>query len=194
MIELDYLMGEDASPSETEMASIQNEGLNEIDALIQDLELVPVAVEEPFQEHFRQKITMTGIGTLLEECGYNYESFEDCFRLKLGMDDWFYYLDYSQLPLVTFEAGFTYKAVDPDVASYRQAAAVVMDRTEMVKVTVNSGLIHLTLTARHEDLESFRSNLEWYLEEIGKSARLLKETRDALLLEKYYGGGRRKCS
>ncbi len=69
-----------------------------------------------------------------------------------------------------------------------------MDRTEMVKVTVNSGLIHLTLTARHEDLESFRSNLEWYLEEIGKSARLLKETRDALLLEKYYGGGRRKCS
>ena len=64
----------------------------------------------------------------------------------------------------------------------------------MVKVTVSSGLIHLTLTARHEDLESFRSNLEWYLEEIGKSARLLKETRDALLMEKYYGESRRKCS
>ena len=193
MIELDYLMGED-SPSEQEMASLQEHELDEIEALIQDLELVPVAVEEPFQEHFRQKITMTGIGALLEECSYNYESFEDCFRLKLGMDDWFYYLDYSQLPLITFEAGFTYKAVDPDVALYRQAAAVVMDRTKMVKVTVSCGLIHLTLTARHEDLESFRSNLEWYLEEIGKTTRLLKETRDALLLEKYYGESRRKCS
>ena len=193
MIELDYLIGDD-SPSEQEMASLQESGLDEVEALIQDLELVPVAAEEQFQEHFRQKLTMTGIGTLLEECGYNYESFEDCFRLKLGMDDWFYYLDYSHLPLVMFEAGFTYKAVDPDVPLYRQAAAVVMDRTEMVKVTVGGGLIHLTLTARHEDLESFRSNLEWYLEEIGKSARLLKETRDALLLEKYYGGGRRKSS
>lgn len=194
MVELDYLMGEEASPSETEMASIQNQSQNEIDALIQDLELVPVAAGEPFIEHFRQKLTMTEIGTLLKECGCHYESFEGCFRVELGKDDWFYYLDYSQLPLVTFEAGFTYKAVDPDVTLYRQAAAVVMDRTEMVKVTVSSGLIHLTLTARHEDLESFRSNLEWYLEEIGKTTRLLKETRDALLLEKYYGESRRKCS
>lgn len=193
MIELDYLIGDD-SPSEKEMASLQESGLGEIEALIQDLELVPVAVGEPFQEHFRQGLTMTGIGTLLDECGCNYESFEDCFRIALGKDKWFYYLDYSQLPLVTFEAGFTYKAVDPDVASYRQAAAVVMDRTEMVKVTVDSGLVHLTLKARHKDLDSFRSNLEWYLGEIGKSARMYKETLDALLLEKYYGSCCRKNS
>lgn len=193
MIELDYLIGED-SPSESEMAMLQADGSDELEAFIQDLELVPVTAEESFCEHFRQKLTMTGIGTVLEECGYGYESLEDCFRIELGKDDWPYYLDCSQLPLVTFEAGFIYKAVDPNVALYRQAATVVMDKTKMVKVTVGSGMIHLTLTARHEDMESFRSNLEWYLGEIGKSARLLKETQDMLLVEKYYGGNRRKCS
>lgn len=193
MIELDYLIG-DESPSESEMTMLQGSGFNEIEALIQDLKLVPVAAVESFEEHFRQKLTMTGIGRVLEKYGCNFESFEDYFRIELGKEDWFYYLDCSRLPFVTFEAGFSYKVVDPNVVVYRQTAAVVMDRTEMVKVTVGSGLIHLTLTARHEDLDSFRSNLEWYLGEIGKSARLLKETQEALLIEKYHGEGRRKCS
>lgn len=163
------------------LAVCRNEDVREV---IEELNLVPVA---SCSIDFSGDISGDVIIATLEELGYPCRIKED--SVSVETDDEMININFEGLPMVSVMAGYHIDEIPEGVNSMRQAANEVTTSWDMVKAFIDpeERLVLIFLDARHEDVISFKRNIQYYIKQVVSATKDLKNRyndheRDRMLL------------
>ena len=142
-------------------------------SLIDELDLVPV------DSHDREILDGNTILDTVEALGYTCRKGEDFVMVETG--GFKIEVFYDRLPVITIINWFILDENDEELDSLWQAAKAINHNWDMVKVDVLSDYKRLMvyLDARHQDTNSFRKNIRYYIEQIvGATEDLRKRYED----------------
>ena len=148
--------------------------MDELRSMMEELGLVPISESKP------KKLVAEMILPILEEMGYTCKLGKG--SVEVEMDDGCICIFHEMLPMVTVANLFLIDEDEESMECLRRAVSQVNDSFDMVKVVIydDSRRLAIFLHARHFDVDSFKANIQFYIESVSAATERLREQHQHL--------------